>query len=266
MSGAGERLVMEARLRAQDQTLRGWLSPKAWTRWFKTLGRKVEKLDMDDATYGEQCEAELLRLCSIVACESTKRWRTSRISYKEARLGSWVQALQEHVTRCQAFEGENGTTSDNDPLLQQVRSMLRVAKRNLERERKRRLFAIAKKRLLRTKMPEPKAPKEEPKEAPKEPPEEPDEAAESPKEEEEFELDPNTAEELKRWGEFKTGPGATSDQKGIDELTAFVAKRQAETEAAANKSSDTNRSYHNEQMLGGPIPTEANVGPDRPAE
>ena len=216
--------------------MRGWLSLTAWKQTWRRLWRGKEfALDFSAAQ-----EQELAALFLRTAERSAKEWQCLRPTYEEARLGSWIRALEAHVAFCKTFgNGGDDTVDKVAVMLQQskrklreveVHRMMRIAKQKWRK--KKRLRAVRKVWLGAVEAPE--APKE------------------APKEEEKFELNPNLAEELKRWGEFKTGPGATSDQKGIDELTAFVAKRQAQTEPAASKE----RSFHNEQMTFGPLPTD----------
>ena len=241
--------------------IRRWTSPKAWKKWWKNWW---------EPKLPEEVEVRLERFISDAALTIPAHWKTGRLSFKEARLASWVRALQDHLARCDVLEDCKEDTSAKRPEMKTVRKALARAQKDLARVREKRMVSIAKAdlrraaRIARERAAKKAASEQAAIEQAQEQAAEPDEAAESPKqEEEEFELDPNLKEELKRWGEFKTGPGATSDQKGIDELTAFVAKRQAETEAAASK----DRSFHNEQMTFGPLPTgKDNVGSDEPAE
>ena len=240
----------DAQSRADDTSLRGWFRVKAWKQWWHKKFPSASASPYDSSFMTKQQEEEMHAIFNHVVCRTVNTFETIALPYKEMRAASWVKALQEHHDRCMAFQDSRGRSGTGDPTMKVVRRILTTARENLKEQQAARMLAIAKrdwkhrKRVVAIRKRK---------------------AAQTPKDKkpcvvEEFEMDPNLAKELKRAADFEKGPTATSSQEGIDELTAYVSKRQEETEAAASTSSDVNRSYHNEQMLVGPIPVVNHVG------
>ena len=244
--GGGNAMKGDFEGSVDSSMLRGWFSPAAWKRAWSRRWTQPSN-DVRDQ------EEKLAKMFMRVAQRSAKEWQRSPASCEEARLESWVRALEEHLAFCRTIQ------CVEDEAHREVARMLAMSKRSLRQVQTKRMMRAVKKRWQKKQRAR-AANNLVARSVPKD--QEPVVRGEALKEEEEFELGPNLAEELKRWGEFKTGPGASSSQEGIDELTAFVQKRQAKTDAAASK----DRSFHNERMQSDPLPTGNHVGENGAAE
>lgn len=219
--------------------LRGWFSPSAWKRTWNRQWTQP-KNDVTD-------QEHLANMFMRVAQRSAKEWQRSPASCEEARLESWVRALEEHLAFCRTIQ------CVEDDAHREVARMLSLSKRSLRQVQTKRMMRIVKKRWQKKQRA--RAADNLVARSITNNQEEPVLLGEVKYEE--GPLDPSLAEELASWGPLpKGGPIARSSQEGIDELTAFVERRQAETEAAASKE----RSFHTEQMTWGPLPTENHVG------